>query len=160
MVSKYIDYHTQKRNKTNDDFEKDFYKILNNAFYGKTMDNVRKRIRVELLKNENAKIMKWQSKLSFNGIHKSYALKGEVADDSFTFKQTEVLIDKPIYLGFAILDLSKLLMYETYYEEVQPYFGSDNIQSHYFDCDDVVLSNKTENIIRDLSNLEDLILAI
>ena len=156
-LEKYIDYNTQKRNKTNDDFEKDFYKLLNNAFYGKTMENVRNRIRVEFLKNnENEKNLKWQSKLSFNGIHKSYALEGDVGYSSFTFKQTEVLMDKPIYLGFAVLDLSKLLMYETYYEKLQPYFGLENIQNHYTDCDSMVLSIKTDNIINDLNNLEDL----
>ena len=155
-LEKYIDYNTQKRNKTNDDFEKDFYKLLNNAFYGKTMENVRNRIRVEFLKNnENEKIVKWQSKLSFNGIHKSYTL-GDVGYSSFTFKQTEVLMDKPIYLGFAVLDLSKLLMYETYYEKLQPYFGLENIQNHYTDCDSMVLSIKTDDIISDLKNLEDL----
>ena len=155
-LEKYIDYNTQKRNKTNDDFEKDFYKLLYNAFYGKTMENVRNRIRVEFLKNnENEKIVKWQSKLSFNGIHKTYNV-GDTGYSSFTFKQTEVLMDKPIYLGFAVLDLSKLLMYETYYEKLQPYFGLENIQNHYTDCDSMVLSIKTDDIINDLKNLEDL----
>ena len=83
-----------KRNKTDNDFEKDFYKLLNNAFYGKTMENVRNRIRVEILKNnDNSKIVKWHSKLSFNGIYKSHENYS-----SFTFKQNEVLMDKPIYL--------------------------------------------------------------
>ena len=151
-LEKYIDYNTQKRNKTNDDFEKDLYKLLNNAFYGKTMENVRNRIRVEFLKNnENEKILKWQSKLSFHGIHKSYE-----EYSSFTFKQTEVLMDKPIYLGFAVLDSSTLLMYETYYEKLQQYFGLENIQNHYTDCDSMILSIKTDNIINDLNNLEDL----
>ena len=52
--------------------------------------------------------MKQQSKLTFIGIHKSYE-----NCDSYTFKRNEVLMDKPIYLGIAILDLSKLHMYET-----------------------------------------------
>ena len=67
-LEKYIDYNTQKRNKTNNDFEKNFYKLLKNAFYGKTM--------------QNAKTVKWRSKLSFNGIHKSY---GQM--NSFTFNK-------------------------------------------------------------------------
>ena len=155
-LEKYIDYNTQKRNKTNDDFQKDFYKLLNNAFYGKTMENVRNRIRVEFLKNnENEKIVKWQSKLSFNGIHRTYNV-GDTGYSSFTFKQTEVLMDKPIHLGFAVLDLSKLLMYETYYEKLQPYFGLENSQNHYTDCDSMVLSIKTDDIISDLKILEDL----
>ena len=53
------------------------------------------------------KIINQQSKLTFNGIHKSYENY-----DSFTFKQNEVMFDKPIYLGFTVLELSKLLMYE------------------------------------------------
>ena len=65
-------------------------------------------------------------------------------------------MDKPIYLGFAVLDLSKLLMYETYYEKLQPYFGLENIQKHYTDCDSMVLSIRTDDIISDLKNLEDL----
>ena len=66
-------------------------------------------------------------------------------------------MDKPIYLGFAILELSKLHMYETYYDTLQPYFGQENLQLHYIDCDSFVLSIKSEKIIKDLKNLEDII---
>ena len=58
-------------------------------------------------------------------------------------------MDKPIYLGFAFLELSKLHMYETYYDILQPYFGMEKIQIHYMDCDSFVLSLKTENVIKD-----------
>ena len=63
---------------------------------------------------------------------------------------------KPIYLGFAILELSKLHMYETYYDNLQPYFGQKNLQLHYVDCDSFTSSIKSENIIKDLKNLEDI----
>ena len=63
-------------------------------------------------------------------------------------------MDKPIYLGLLVSDLSNLFMYETYYEQLIPYFGSDNVQNHYCDCDSMVLSIKTEDIFRDLNNLE------
>ena len=87
-------------------FEKDFYKLLSNAFYGKTMENVRNRYKIQIIKKDDAdKIIKKQSKLKFNGIHKSYE-----NCDSYTSKQNEVLMDKPIYLGFSVLELSKLLM--------------------------------------------------
>ena len=151
-LEKYINFNTQKRNKAKNDFEKDFYKLSNNAFYGKTMENVRNRLKIKFIKKDDYReIIKQQSKLSFNGIHKAYE-----NCDSYTFKQNEVLMDKPIYLGFSVLELSKLLMYETYYDILQPYFGQENIQLHYMDCDSFVLSVETQNIINDLKNLENL----
>ena len=65
-------------------------------------------------------------------------------------------MDKAIYVGFAILELSELHLYETYYDTLQPYFGQENLQLHYIDTDGVILSMKTENIIKDLKNLEDI----
>ena len=65
-------------------------------------------------------------------------------------------MDKPIYLGFSVLELSKLHMYETYYDKFQPYFEQKNIQLHYMDTDSFVLSVNTKDIIKDLKNLEDI----
>ena len=65
-------------------------------------------------------------------------------------------MDKAIYVGFAILELSKLHMYETYYDTLQPYFGQENLQLHYIDTDGMILSMKTKDIIKDLKNLEDI----
>ena len=151
-LEKYMNINTQKRSRAKNDFEKDFYKLLNVAFYGKTMENVRNRLKIKFIKKDNyKKIIEYQSRLTFSGIHKSYE-----NCDSYTFKQNEVLMDKPIYLGFTVLELSKLLMYETYYDKLQPYFGQENIQLHYIDCDSFVLSIETENIINDLKYLENL----
>ena len=66
----YINFNTQKRNQAVKDFEKDFYKLLNIAFYGKTMENVRNRLKIKFIKkDEYREIIKQQSKLTFNGIH-------------------------------------------------------------------------------------------
>ena len=65
-------------------------------------------------------------------------------------------MDKAIYVGFTILELSKLHMYETYYDTLQPYFGQEDLQKHYIDTDGVILSMKTKDIIKDLKNLEDI----
>ena len=97
-LEKYINFNTQRRNQAVNDSEKDFYKLLNNAFYGKTMENVRNRLQIKFIKKDNyRKMIEYQSKLTFNGIHKSYE-----NCDSYTIKQNEVLLDKPIYLGFTI----------------------------------------------------------
>ena len=61
-------------------------------------------------------------------------------------------MDKAIYVGFAILELSKLHMYEIYYDSVQPYFGQENLQLHYIDTDGMILTMKTKGIIKDLKN--------
>ena len=151
-LEKYLNFNTQKRNQAVNDFERDFYKLLNNAFYGKTMENVRNRLKIKFIKKDDYReIIKHQSKLTFNGIHKSYE-----NCDSYTFKQNGVLMDKPIYPGFTVLELSKLLMYETYYDKLQPYFEHENIQLHYMDTDSFVLSVNTKDIIKDLKNLEDI----
>ena len=151
-LEKYISFNTQKRNKAKNDFQKVFHKLLNNAFYGKTMENVQNPLRLEFIKKyEYMKIIKQQSKLTFAGIHKSYEIC-----DSYLFKQNEVQMDNPIYLGFAVPELSKLHMYETYYDKLQSYFGQQNIQLHYIDTDAFVLSVNTEDIMKDLKNSEDL----
>ena len=108
-LQKYISFNIQKRNKAKNAFEKDFYKLLNFAFYGKTVKNVRIRLKTKFIKkNKYRETINQQSQLTFNGIHKSYK-----NCDSYTFKQNDVLMDKPIYLGFSVLELSKILMYET-----------------------------------------------
>ena len=71
-------------------------------------------------------------------------------------KKNEVVMDKAISVSFAILELSKLHMYETYYDTLQPYFSQENLQLHYIDTDGMFLSMNTKIIIKDLKNLEDI----
>ena len=65
-------------------------------------------------------------------------------------------MDKPIYLGFAVLELSKLLRCETCYDKFQPYFLQENFQLLYMDPDSFALSVNTKNIIKNLNNLENI----
>ena len=65
-------------------------------------------------------------------------------------------MDKAIYVGFAILELSKLHMFETYYDTLQPYFGQENLQLHYIHTDGMILKVQTQNIINYFENLEDI----
>ena len=83
------------------------------------MENVRNRLRLEFIKKHEYKnIIKQEHRLTLKGIHKSYENR-----DSYSFQQNEVKMDKPIYLGFAVLELSKLHMYETFYDKLKSYFG-------------------------------------
>ena len=149
-LESYISFITQKRNKAKNDFEKDFFNLLVNAAFGKFLENVRNRLELKLNKKDNfTKIINQQSKLTFSGIQKSYENY-----DSYTFKQNQVVMDKAVYVGFAILELGKLHMYETYYDTLQPFFGQENLQLHYIDTDGMILSMNTKDIIKDLKNLE------
>ena len=65
-------------------------------------------------------------------------------------------MNKVIYVGFASLDLSKLHMWEIYYDKLQPNIGQETLQLHYVDTDGITLSMKTESNIKDLKNLEDI----
>ena len=152
-LKKYIQFNTQKTNEAVNDFEKDFYKLLNNAFCGKTIEIVRNRLEIEFVKkDDHREIIKQQSKLTFEGTHKSYE-----NCDSYTFKQNEILMDKPIYLGFSVLKLSKISMYETNYDKLQTYFVENNLQMQYMDTDSFVLSVNADDIIKDSKNLEDIV---
>ena len=146
----YIDHNTSLRAKAKTDFEKDFYKLMNNAFYGKTMENVRERVNVRYYKNdEQNKIINSHSQLTF---------KREKLFDSFRIHhhtKQEVLFNKPIYIGAAVLELSKMLMYQYYYDVLQPHFGETNLQLHYMDTDSFVLSIKCNDLVEQLLKLED-----
>ena len=95
-LEKNISFDTQKRNKAKNDFQKDFYKLLVNAAFGKILDFIRNRLQLEFIKKEEYKeIIKQQSKLTFIGIHKSY-------ENCSTFRQKKFVMDEAIYIGLAI----------------------------------------------------------
>ena len=84
------------------EIEKDFHKLIHNGVFGKFSENIRDRFVKDFIKKcEDAKNIKQQSKLTFNGNKKSY-----IDYSSYTFKQNEVTLDEPIFVGFAILELS------------------------------------------------------
>ena len=128
-LKKYFNHNTQKRTKAKTNFEKDLYKLMNNAFFGKTMENVRERVNSEIIPHTNTdQIIKRQTKLGFKGINMHYS-----TFSLYKFDKEKTVFDKPIYLGFSVLELSKLLMYEFYYNKLQPYYNCLIwIQTHSF----------------------------
>ena len=111
--------NTQLRIKANNDFEKDFYKLCNNSVYGKTMENVRKYRDIRLVTDDK--------KRSIFASEPNYYITKYISKDLLIMemKKREVYMDKPIYLGQAILDISKTLMYEFWYDYLKLVYGDD-----------------------------------
>ena len=105
-MKKYIDFNTEKRIKAANDFEKDFSNLMIHSVYWKTMENFRKRINVRL-KNHAKDFLKYSSRSTYI-IHKifgkDYAAIHEI--------KPVLMLNKPIYVGFTVLDLSKWKMYD------------------------------------------------
>ena len=112
-LKKYIDFNTDKRKNAANSFEKDFFKLMNNATFGKTMENLKKIISVRLVNNAKDYI-RCTSKPRF--VSQKIFSKNVVAIHEIKLVLT---LNKPIYVGFSILDLSKLLMYEFDYNYIK-----------------------------------------
>lgn len=113
----YIDFNTQKRKMAINEFEKDFFKLMNNAVFAKTMENLRKRLIVQLVNNQS-KVRKLTSKPSFH----AFRIFNEDLVAVHMLKQ-RFYLNRPIYVGFTILDVSKTLMYDFHYNYIKKKFG-------------------------------------
>ena len=112
-MKKYIDFNTKKRMNATNDFEKDCFKSMINSVYGKTMQNLRKRINVRLVNNEKD-FLKYTSRPTYI----THKLFGEDYAAIHEIKPAPIL-NKPIYIGFTVLDLSKWKMYDFHYNFVK-----------------------------------------
>ena len=104
----YIDFNTQKRKEATNEADKNLFKLLNNDVYRKTMENMRKRIKIRITTNEKD-FPKYSSRPEYNS-HKKVG-KNLVAIHE---KKETVKLNKPIYAGCTVLELSKLVMHEFY----------------------------------------------
>jgi hypothetical protein len=116
-LKNYIDLNTTLRTAAKNDFEKDFFKLMNNCFFGKTMENIENHVDIKLVTEEKAAI-KLAAKPNYD--------KCTIFDENLIavhMKRTKLVYDKPIYLGMCILDRSKTLMYDFYYGYMKKKFG-------------------------------------
>ena len=130
--------------KAANEFEKDYYKLLNNSFYGKTMENVRKHRDIRLINTENKR-----SKLASEP---NYYSTKHISENLLIMemKKRDVYMNKPIYLGQAILDYSKILMHEFWYDYLRPKYG-DKIKLCYMDTDTSNYRFDTSNYSKDIN---------
>ena len=145
FMKSYIDLNTNMRSKGTTDFEKDFYKLMNNAVFGKTMENVRNRVNVKLVTNEKAlnKLVKKSNYKRINEFHENLV--------AVHMEKTTVKLDKPIYLGMSILDLSKTLMHEFHYDYVKPKW-EDRVELLITDTDSLCYEIWTDDVYEDIKN--------
>ena len=142
----YIDFNTQLRTAAASDFEKDFFKLMNNSVFGKTMENIRKHRNIKLVTTEE-KYLRTVMRPNF----KSGVLFGENLMGCEMGK-IKVVMNKPVYLGQAILDLSKIVMYEFHYDYMVHKYGLEKLKLCYMDTDSLVYDIKTEDFYEDIAN--------
>ena len=142
----YIDFNTQLRTAATNDFEKDFFKLMNNLVFGKTMENIRKHRNIKLVMTEE-KYLRTVMKPNF----KSGVFFGENLMECELGK-IKVVINKPVYLCQAILDLSKIIMYEFHYDYMVPKYGLEKLKLCYMDTDSLVYDIKTEDFYEDIAD--------
>ena len=116
-LKKYIDMNTELRKKASNDFEKDFFKLMNNAVFGKTMENVRKHRDIKLVKTDHKR-----NKLVSEPNYHTMKLISETLS-IIEMEKVTVQMRKPIYLGLLILEISKIIMYEFWYNYVKKKYG-------------------------------------
>ena len=115
----YIDFNTQLRTKAKNDFEKDFFRLMNNSVFGKMMDNIRKHRNIKLITTEEKYLC-------------------TVMKPNFKSGKIKVVMKKLVYLGQVILDLSKIVMYEFHYDHMKPKYDGENLMLCYMDTDSLV----------------------
>ena len=147
-LKQYIDFNTEKRKNAKNSFEKDFFKLMNNSVFGKTMENIRKRVDVRLVTDEK-KFLKLTSKPTFV----SSKIFNEDLVAVHKIKET-LTLNRPAYVGMCILDLSKTLMYDFHYNYIKNKYG-DKAKLLFTDTDSLTYEIEAKDVYKDFWNDKD-----
>ena len=136
--------NTELRQKAKNNFEKDLFKVINNAVFGKTMDNVRKHRDIKLVTIERRR--------NYLESEQNYHTIKFFTENLLTIemRKTQILMNKPVYLGLSVLDLCKTVMYEFWYDYVKPKYG-ENAKPCHMDTERFTVHVKTEDIYKDIA---------
>ena len=136
--------NTEYRMNAKNDFQNNFFKLMNDAVFGKTMENVRKHRGIKLVTSDTKR-----NKLVSEPNHHTTKWFSENLL-VMEMKKTVIKANKPIYLGLAILSLSKIRMYEYWYDDMKPKYV-DRIRLCYMDTDRFIMHIKTEDFYKDIA---------
>ena len=137
--------NTELRKSAKNDFEKDLFKLMNKSVFGKTIENIRKHRDVKLVTTD-----KKRSKLVSEPNYHSINLIS-VYLSIIDMKTTKVKMNKLIYLGLSILEISKTLMYEFWYDYIKPKYNN-KVKLCYMDMDSFIMNIKTNDFYQDIAN--------
>ena len=141
----YIRMNTEFRKQAKNDFEKNFYKLMNNLVFGKTMENLRNRVDIKIVRsNEKDKIRKLVASPLY-ARHVIFTNDLVVID----MHKSRLLLNKPVYTGMTILDKSKILMYDFFYNHLKKQYG-EKCELLYTDTDSLLLKIETEDVYKDI----------
>ena len=143
-LKEYIDVNTELRKNVSNDFEKAFFKLMKNAVFGKTMENVRKHRDIKLVKTDK----KRNELVSETNYHTMKLIDNNLA--IIEIRKVKVKMNKPIYLGLSILDISKITKYEFWYDYVKSKY-EDKARLFYMDTDSFVVNIKTKDFYKDIA---------
>ena len=146
----YISLNTELRKRATSDFEKNFFKLMNNSVFGKTMENLRNRIDVKLVRSHERD--KLRQLIASPLFARATVFSNNLA--GIQMHKSKIIFKRPIYTGMCILDLSKTLMYDFYYKHLKLKYGP-RVSLLYTDTDSLLLEIKTEDVYRDMENLRD-----
>ena len=146
-MKKYIDFNTEKIKNATNDFQKDFFKLMINSVYGKTMENLRKRINVRLVNNKKD-FLKYTSRPTYV-IHKLFDKDFAAIHEI----KPVLMFNKPIYVGFTVLDLRKWMMYDFHYNIIKKNFNAELL---FTDTDSLKPEIKSENVYEEFFKRKDL----
>ena len=147
-LKQYIDFNTQKRTNAKNAFEKDFFKLMNNSVFGKTMENIRKRVDVRLVTDEK-KLLKMAAKPTYV----SSKIFNENLVAVHKIKET-LTLNRPAYIGMCILDLSKTLMYDFHYNYIKQKYDS-KAKLLFTDTDSLTYEIEAKDVYSDFWNDKD-----
>ena len=144
FLKDYIDLNTNLRKHSKNDLEKDLFKLMNNAIFGKSMENVLNRSNIKLINNDPEKLLKLISQPNFQN---AYQISNKLC--LVESKTIKTIFNKPIYLGACILETSKLHMYQFWYDHLKIKYNN-KVELIYTDTDSFVIQVETNDIYKDM----------